>query len=114
LITHRGLSGPAILQISSYWLMQEYNHGGKQGGKKQPLTIDLLPETDAAAWLAQHRGSRELLPNLLAEKLPRRFAQEWCALHGWNKPLAEFSNRDLDAVARTLKDWALMPSGTLG
>ncbi|MEO7558079.1 MAG: aminoacetone oxidase family FAD-binding enzyme, partial [Gammaproteobacteria bacterium] len=49
LITHRGLSGPAILQISSYWQMQDYNE--TPNGKKQPVTIDLLPGTDAAAWL---------------------------------------------------------------
>src|SRR5574343_1771855 len=64
LITHRGLSGPATLQISSYWQMQEY-----QGGKKAPLQIDLLPGIDAATWLAEHWQSRMLLPNLLAQQL---------------------------------------------
>lgn len=109
LITHRGLSGPAILQISSYWQMQEY-----RGGKKQPVEIDLLPDLDVVAWLAEHRRSKAMLPNLLAERLPRAFAREWCALFDWGKPLNELSNRDLDAVARALKGWALMPSGTLG
>ena len=108
LITHRGLSGPAILQISSYWQLQEYS------GKKQPVEIDLLPDVDAAAWLVEHGRSKAALSSLLAEKLPRRFAQEWCALFGWVKPLAEFSRRDLDAAAQALKGWALMPSGTLG
>ncbi len=112
LITHRGLSGPAILQISSYWQMQDYNE--TPNGKKQPVTIDLLPGTDAAAWLAEHRRSKALLSNLLAERLPRRFAHEWCALHGWEKPLNELPKRDLDAIAHALKTWALMPSGTLG
>ncbi|MCL4471754.1 MAG: NAD(P)/FAD-dependent oxidoreductase [Gammaproteobacteria bacterium] len=109
LITHRGLSGPAILQISSYWQMQEY---GK--GKKQAVEIDLLPDLDAAAWLAEHRRSKTLLSNLLAERLPRRFAHEWCALFGWAKPVNELSQRELDAAAQALKGWALMPSGTLG
>ena len=109
LITHRGLSGPAILQISSYWQMQEYG-----GGKKQPVEIDLLPDLDAAAWLAEHRRSKALLSNLLAERLPRRFAHEWCALFGWAKPVNELSQRELDAVAQALKGWALLPSGTLG
>lgn len=113
LITHRGLSGPAILQISSYWQMQEY-----QPGKKQPVAIDLLPGLDVEAWLAEHRQGRMLLPNLLAEHLPRRFAQEWCALHGGQKlisrPISELANRDLDGVARALKGWELMPAGTLG
>ncbi|QRM20118.1 aminoacetone oxidase family FAD-binding enzyme [Dechloromonas sp. TW-R-39-2] len=113
LITHRGLSGPAILQVSSYWQMQEYG-----GGKKLPVEINLLPGLDAAAWLAEHRQGRIHLPNLLAEHLPRRFAQEWCLLQGGEKfqtrPISELSKRDLDAVARTLNAWPLMPSGTLG
>jgi predicted Rossmann fold flavoprotein len=109
LITHRGLSGPAILQISSYWQMQEYGCG-----KKQSIEIDLLPDLDAAAWLAEHRRSKALLSNLLAERLPRRFTHEWCALFGWAKPVNELSQRELDAAAQALKAWALLPSGTLG
>jgi predicted Rossmann fold flavoprotein len=110
LITHRGLSGPAILQISSYWQMQDY----QAGEKKQPLAIDLLPELDVAAWLAERRQDKAHLHNLLAEHLPRRFAQEWCALFGWDKPMHAFSNADLAAAARALRHWELMPSGTLG
>ena len=113
LITHRGLSGPAILQISSYWQMQEY-----AGGRKRPVEIDLLPGRDAAAWLEQHRRGRLHLPNLLAEHLPRRFAQEWCALLGGdkltNRPIGELGRRDLALVADQLKAWPLMPAGTLG
>jgi hypothetical protein len=109
LLTHRGLSGPAILQISSYWQMQEYG-----GGKRQPIEIDLLPDVDTAAWLAEHRQSKALLSNLLAEQLPRRFAHEWCALFGWGRPINELSKRDIQAAAEALKGWALMPSGTLG
>ena len=109
LLTHRGLSGPAILQISSYWQMQEY-----AGGKKQPVQINLLPDTDIHAWLTEQRRAKILLPNLLAEKLPRRFAHEWCELHGWNRPMNELGNHELDAIARTLAHWEIMPSGTLG
>ncbi|GCB02081.1 NAD(FAD)-utilizing dehydrogenases [Sulfuriferula multivorans] len=109
LITHRGLSGPAILQISSYWQMQEYG-----GGKKRPIVIDLLPGVNAADWIAPHRHSKITLASLLAEHLPKRFAQEWCALHNWTKPLAEHSRRDLDSMISTLKSWTLMPAGTLG
>ena len=109
LITHRGLSGPAILQISSYWQMQEY-----AGAKKQAIAIDLLPGVDAAAWIAPQRHGKATLPSLLAEHLPKRFAQEWCALHGWVKPLAEHSSRDLAAMIAALKGWTLMPAGTLG
>ncbi len=113
LITHRGLSGPAILQISSYWQMQEYRQG-----KKRPVAIDLLPGRDVDAWLAEHRQGRMLLPNLLAEHLPRRFAHEWCALQGGEKllkrPMGELAKRELEAVARALQGWELMPAGTLG
>ena len=105
LITHRGLSGPAILQISSYWQMQD---------KKQPLAIDLLPDTDSAAWLVEYRHGNGTLELLLAQKLPRRFAQAWCALHGWTKPLAEYSNHDFAAITRAVQGWTLMPAGTLG
>ena len=105
LITHRGLSGPAILQISSYWQMQD---------KRQPLAIDLLPDTNSTAWLAEYRHGNSTLEHLLAQKLPRRFAQAWCALHGWNKPLAEYSNHDFEAMTRAVQGWTLMPAGTLG
>jgi len=105
LITHRGLSGPAILQISSYWQMQD---------RKQPLAIDLLPDTDSTAWLAEYRHGNSTLEHLLAQKLPRRFAQAWCALHGWNKLLAEYSNRDFETITRAVQGWTLMPAGTLG
>lgn len=113
LLTHRGLSGPAILQISSYWQMQDYG-----SGKKEAIAIDLLPGVDAAAWLAGHQRSRVRLPNLLAERLPRRFAHEWCALQGGehllHRPLGELAKGDLAAVARSLNAWTLMPAGTLG
>ncbi|BBP04881.1 hypothetical protein TPL01_12920 [Sulfuriferula plumbiphila] len=109
LITHRGLSGPAILQISSYWQMQEYG-----GGKRLPIAIDLLPGVDAAAWIAPHRHGKATLASLLAGHLPKRFAQEWCALHDWVKPLTEHSSRDLAEMIAALKGWALMPAGTLG
>jgi predicted Rossmann fold flavoprotein len=113
LITHRGLSGPAILQISSYWQMQEY-----RAGRKLPVEIDLLPGLDAGAWLEEHRQGRVHVPNLLAEHLPRRFAHEWCALYGGEKlltrPIGELGRRDLDALAARLNAWQLMPAGTLG
>lgn len=109
LLTHRGLSGPAILQISSYWQMQDYG-----GGKKHPVEIDLLPDVVAGAWLDEHRRSKATLPNLLTELLPKKFAHEWCALMGWEKPINEFANRDIDAIAEALKAWAITPAGTLG
>lgn len=109
LLTHRGLSGPAILQISSYWQEQDY-----QDGKKQPIEINLLPDIDTHEWLLNQRRSKALLPNVLAEHLPKRFAQEWCLLFGWSGPLNEFSNQELETIATTLQHWKIMPSGTLG
>jgi hypothetical protein len=109
LITHRGLSGPAILQISSYWQMQEY-----QPGKKQPISLNLLPDADAESWLEEHRKQNIALASLLADILPRRFAQEWCAMQGIARPLSELSAKALDEAARLLNGWPLMPSGTLG
>jgi predicted Rossmann fold flavoprotein len=109
LVTHRGLSGPAILQVSSYWVFQEYS-----AGPRRPIEIDLLPGDDAHAWLGAHARERLLLPNLLAERMPRSFAREWCVLHGWEKPLNQFAPRELSAVASALEAWVLSPAGTLG
>lgn len=109
LITHKGLSGPAILQISSYWQNQNY-----QSSKKLPIHIHLLPDLDVATWLSSHRQSKFNLSTLLSEYLPKRFAQEWCTLHAWQKPLLEHSNRDISAMLNALTGWKLMPSGTTG
>ncbi|WP_455385252.1 NAD(P)/FAD-dependent oxidoreductase [Acidihalobacter prosperus] len=110
LVTHRGLSGPAILQISSYWQMQGY----APEAPRRPIRVDLLPGMDAGEWLTGQRHNKVLLPNLLAERLPRRFAREWCALHDLDRPLNELSKRDLAAAAEALNGWELMPAGTLG
>jgi predicted Rossmann fold flavoprotein len=109
LVTHRGLSGPAILQVSSYWQAQVY-----AGGPTAPVILDLLPGIDARAWLAERAGSRATLPNLLAEALPRRFAHGWCALQGWTGRIEEYPASARAALARSLNAWSLMPSGTLG
>ena len=109
LITHRGLSGPVVLQVSSYWQAQAYH-----GGEWEPVGFNLLPGIDAGAWLEQHAGDRGLLANLLAERLPRRFAHAWCALHGWERPLNQFRPAELAAVAEALGDWRIAPSGTQG
>jgi predicted Rossmann fold flavoprotein len=104
LVTHRGLSGPAILQVSSYW----------QLGSGGAVTLDLMPERDAGAWLAAHRSENRLLGALLEEFLPRRFAQSFAKTHGWTQPLAQLSNATLEGIAQTLTAWRIHPSGTLG
>ncbi len=112
LVTHRGLSGPAILQISSYWQMADRERGASR--TRSDVVIDLLPGDDAAAWLATHARSRALLSNVLAERLPRSFAQGWCALHGCDKPVTELGHEERGRVGATLNRWAISPSGTLG
>ena len=104
LFTHRGLSGPAVLQASSYWEPGE------------PLVIDLFPDLDLAAVLREERKARPrtLLHNLLAETLTRRVAQRWCELWLPDKPLAELSDAGIDAVETACKSWAVWPDGTEG
>jgi predicted Rossmann fold flavoprotein len=82
--------------------------------KKRPIEIDLLPGLDAAEWLATNRKQGAHVQNLLAAHLPRRFAQEWCALQGFDKAINELSSAEIKAMATALKRWSLMPSGTLG
>ena len=102
LFTHRGLSGPAILQVSSYW------------DGRVPLSIDLLPGRDVHAWLASERTSHARLDNLLARVLPRRFAHVWCEAHDVARPLRELGDARLAEIARALSRWEVRPSGTLG
>jgi hypothetical protein len=101
LFTHRGLSGPAILQASSYWTPGAALH------------IDLLPGRAAEERLAASRRSAALPASLLPE-LPKRFAQQWCEAHAATRPLAEMPDRDVHALAQALHDWRVRPSGTAG
>lgn len=107
LLTHRGLSGPAILQISSYW-----QHG-------KPLHIDLLPDTDIATLLIEQKSSKKLLSNYLAQWFPKNFSDIWCAELSENaaienKPLNQYNEKQRKLIAESLHDWQVMPSGTAG
>lgn len=104
LVTHRGLSGPAILQISSYW---------KPG---LPIHIDLLPGLAAKAWLLDQRHSRALLSNVLAQHLPRRFAKAWIDLIKEEQDVAvhHYDDHSLKKIAAQLHDWQIKPEGTEG
>lgn len=102
LLTHRGLSGPAILQISSYW---------KKG---DTLSLDLLPEKNALSILEEKQKSEIELANLLAQYLPRRFSQAWCALYAKSKPLNCYTSDELKKIASGLNDLQLAPDGTEG
>ncbi|MBB5015340.1 NAD(P)/FAD-dependent oxidoreductase [Rehaibacterium terrae] len=104
LITHRGVSGPAILQISSYW----------QPG--DDLRLDLLPAVDAFDWLRQQQAARPAaeLKTVLADALPRRFAQRLCEVWLPNRPMRQFREAELRGIAAQLADWPLVASGTEG
>ena len=104
LFTHRGLSGPAILQISSYW----------QPG--QPIDINLAPELDVAEHLhAAKQRSRKLIANELAAIVPARLADAWVAQDAdWQRPVAEASDKALLRLAERLTRWQLTPTGTEG
>ncbi len=108
LVTHRGLSGPAILQVSTYW-----QHAEARGA----VALDLLPDmnvSEVRAWLASNRHDPRSPAALLAEFLPRRFAQSFAQTHGWALPLAQVSNAAIEGMIATLKAWKIQPSGTLG
>lgn len=106
LVTHRGLSGPAILQASSYW-----QHG-------ETLHIDLLPDVDVENLLDEQKGSKKLLSNYLVQWLPKSFADIWCAQlakqHIDNKPLNQYGDKQRKLIAALLHDWQITPSGTVG
>jgi predicted Rossmann fold flavoprotein len=104
LFTHRGLSGPAVLQISSYW----------QGG--QPIRINLAPETDLQQELARAKAtSRKLIANELAAFVPSRLADAWVQQEpAWQRPVNEATDKALATLAERLARWTLVPSGTEG
>jgi predicted Rossmann fold flavoprotein len=105
LITHRGLSGPAILQISSYW---------REGGD---ISLNLLPHADIAGMLkaARQQNGRQALQTALSEPLPKRLAQFFAeAARLSNRPLADLSDKAIDAFCLTLKDWVIKPVGSEG
>ncbi|HQA09376.1 aminoacetone oxidase family FAD-binding enzyme, partial [Zoogloea sp.] len=110
LFTHRGLSGPVILQVSSYWQARDY--GGGDGDSQ--ITVNLFPAENVRQWLTERARSKTLLGNLLSDRLPKRFAHAWCEQRGWNKPVNQFNGKELDAIATALAGWTIAPNGTLG
>ena len=126
LITHRGLSGPAILQVSNYWRPGE------------SISINLLPDEDVMEVISAARiiecdlapgsaqgatqgatktggpSSRIELVNLLSRYLPRRFAQAWCDLYGASRPLKQYNGKELQEIANNIHRLQLTPAGTEG
>lgn len=107
LFTHRGLSGPVVLQLSNYW----------QAG--EPVVVDLLPERAAEAWLLElkARHPKGLLKNLLAQQLPRKLVNELMSLYWaeWSeRPVSAMPDQLLRDIAARLNGWTLKPAGTEG
>ncbi|HXM64134.1 MAG TPA: NAD(P)/FAD-dependent oxidoreductase [Terriglobales bacterium] len=100
LITHRGLSGPAILQISSYW------------GQGQAVAIDLAPGGDVTAALREPKAARNIttMKSALHKFLPSRFANRWLDLH----PPSAWTNHALAELERGVHNWSVIPAGTEG
>lgn len=104
LFTHRGLSGPAILQASSYW---------REG---EPISVDLCPDKDPAGILRQRRQTvgRRNLTTELATFLPVRLVDHLAQTHDMSGNLADWSDARLAELADSLQNWRLMPTGTEG
>ncbi|PIY06210.1 MAG: aminoacetone oxidase family FAD-binding enzyme, partial [Gallionellales bacterium CG_4_10_14_3_um_filter_54_96] len=104
LVTHRGLSGPVILQASSYWQPGEALH------------INLLPDCDVETLLTEQKTSKKLLSNYLIQWFPKSFAEIWCEQNKSfeNKPLNQYNDKQRKAIAVQLHDWQVIPSGTQG
>jgi predicted Rossmann fold flavoprotein len=104
LFTHRGLSGPAILQISSFW---------REG---DDIRLSLEPDTDVLARLKEARkaNGRQAVQTALSEILPRRLAQFFADDMRLSGPLAEQNDRTLEAIAAAVQNWSLKPAGSEG
>ena len=107
LFTHKGVSGPAILQISNYW-----NPG-------EVVTVDFCPRIDLEEEIMNWRddGTRTTLKNRLASILPKAFVHQWLDMHGRGfdaQSLAELSNAQIHSIADSFQSWQLVPDGTEG
>ncbi|HIE65947.1 MAG TPA: NAD(P)/FAD-dependent oxidoreductase [Nitrospiria bacterium] len=104
LITHKGLSGPAILQISNYWY---------PGDK---ITINLLPQLNLVKAMEVWKKCRPaaMLKTLLAEHLSKRLAQRWLTFVADNKAVNQYNQQEIISIARHFHQWTLIPSGTGG
>ncbi len=105
LFTHRGLSGPSVLQISSYW---------KPG---QKVTVDLVPDDDIATLLdsSREKHPNQTLKNTLSKVLPKRVVEVLIERKELvDKPLKQFNLKEMNSVIETLSNWAIAPNGTEG
>ncbi|MEO6924455.1 MAG: NAD(P)/FAD-dependent oxidoreductase [Bryocella sp.] len=102
LFTHRGLSGPAILQISNAW---------REG---ETIAVDLFPRVSMQEVLGAAQDQPKDLAAVLSEHAPRRFVQAWCAAFAPSRPMNRYNSREIDVIAQRLHAWELRPVGTAG
>jgi predicted Rossmann fold flavoprotein len=102
LFTHRGLSGPAMLQVSSYWQAPA------------AIRINLFPEGGARAWLEENRPSGQRLDTVLSRRFPERFVAAWTTPLAPLRAMRDYRPGELDDLARRLEGWTLRPAGTEG
>lgn len=104
LFTHKGISGPAVLQISSYWLADGY------------ITIDLLPDLDLYQWLIEQQSKhpKMLLKNILSQQLSKRLVECFCQSHPIDKPINQYNEAMLKTIADIFQNWQFWPDGTEG
>ncbi len=104
LFTHRGLSGPAVLQISSYWT------------PGSPIRLNLAPDRDLGAALTRAKASsRKLIANELATLVPSRLAESWAQQDAdWQRPVYDATDKALARLAERLSRWEISPTGTEG
>ncbi len=102
LFTHRGLSGPAILQVSNY------------RDEDGPISLDLLPGRNAGELLAAQRQTNKELKTVLSQFLPQRFVSQWCARMAPSRPMNRYTPAELEQIARRLHEWRIEPAGTEG
>lgn len=102
LVTHQGLSGPSILQISSYW-----NPG-------ESLDIDLIPGRNAEEILELEMDTNKELKTVLSRFWPARFAQAWTELNAGSKPMRQITRKEMRSISEKIHHWHLQPNGTEG
>ncbi|HRE11453.1 MAG TPA: NAD(P)/FAD-dependent oxidoreductase [Ignavibacteria bacterium] len=102
LFTHRGLSGPVILQISSYW------------NKNDDLKIDLLPEKNILSILIENRTNKVELVNFLSQFFPKRFSEIWCETFFYSKPVNQLNEKEIQIISKRLHNLIITPFGTEG
>jgi len=102
LFTHKGLSGPAILQASSY----------REDGEE--ILVNLLPGIDAHSIFPSNRQSKIEMKNMLSRYLPRRFAHTWCKFYLPSRPLCQYNDKELFDASHLLHEWIIKSAGTEG